>query len=132
MGEVHDILAARGKQAALDGGLSRNVVETATTYMGNEEGGIGFLYSGWCQAALPHKRTPDDQPWRVDVERISLLIEPGRRMEPGRTVLARKIHRGCLLAYRNESSSTSGCAGMTYRGHCEQWSVGRNRFAAGG
>jgi Plasmid encoded RepA protein len=87
MGEVHDILAARGKQAALDGGLSRNVVETATTYMGNEEGGIGFLYSGWCQAALPHKRTPDDQPWRVDVERISLLVEPGRRMEPGRTVL---------------------------------------------
>jgi hypothetical protein len=42
---VHDILTARGKQAALDVGLSRDVVETATAYLSNEEGGIGFLYS---------------------------------------------------------------------------------------
>jgi hypothetical protein len=86
MGEVHDILTARGKQAALKGGLSREVVETAVAYMGNEEGGVGFLYSGWCQSALPHKRIADDQHWLVQHDRISLLVEPGKRIGPGATV----------------------------------------------
>ena len=85
MGEVHDILTARGKQAALAGGLSRDVVEAAATYLGNEESGIGFLYSGWCQSALPHKRIADDQPWLVQHDRMSLLVEPGRRIESNAT-----------------------------------------------
>lgn len=84
MGEVHDILAARGKRAALEGGHERNVVEAAATFLGNEETGIGFLYSGWCQAALPHKRIADDQRWQVDGDRISLMIEPGARMQQGK------------------------------------------------
>ena len=86
MGEVHDILTARGKQAALEGGLDRNVVETAATYMSNEESGVGFLYSGWCQSALPHKRQPDDSIWQIEGERISLLVEPGARVEGGKPV----------------------------------------------
>jgi hypothetical protein len=84
MGQVHDILTAQGKQAALEGGLSRDVIEAAASYMGDETGGIGFLYSGWCQSALPHKKLLDDQKWQVDGERISLLVEPGSRIEPGR------------------------------------------------
>ena len=84
MGEVHDILAARGKQAALDVGLTRDLVDAAATYLGNEESGVGFLYSGWCQSALPHKRIADDQRWQVDGDRISLLVEPGSRFERGK------------------------------------------------
>ncbi|MGB7548025.1 MAG: replication protein RepA [Terracidiphilus sp.] len=86
MGEIHDILAAKGKLAALEGGHHRNVVEAAAAYMGNEESGTGFLYSGWCQSALPHKRQPDDMVWRFDSDRVSLLVEPGARIEGNGTV----------------------------------------------
>lgn len=85
MGQVHDFLTANGKQAALEGGHSRDIVEAATSYMGDEAGGIGFLYSGWCQSALPHKRIDDDAVWRVDGERVSLLVEPGSRFGPNGT-----------------------------------------------
>jgi hypothetical protein len=47
--------------------------------MSDEEAGIGFLYSGWCQAALPHKRLADDAVWKVQTERVTLVVEPGRR-----------------------------------------------------
>src|SRR5271165_692315 len=82
MGDVHDILAAQGKQAALSGGLSRDVIEAAASYMGNEAGGIGFLYSGWCQSALPHKRLPDGQDWQVKTDQIGLIVEAGSRIGP--------------------------------------------------
>jgi Plasmid encoded RepA protein len=81
MGQVHDILEAEGKQAALRADIARQVVEAASLYMGDEEGGIGFLYSGWCQAALPHKRLPDDTSWEIKSERIALVVEPGRRRD---------------------------------------------------
>ena len=41
--------------------------------MADEETGIGFLYSGWCQAALPHRKLPNDQGWQLDVERVRLI-----------------------------------------------------------
>ncbi|WP_250265828.1 replication protein RepA [Rhodovastum atsumiense] len=77
MGQVHELLASRGRQAALESGLERGIVETAEAYLSNEEGGTNFLYSGWCQTALPHKRTQDDEIWRVDSGPISLIIQPG-------------------------------------------------------
>ena len=58
MGSVHDILEAKGRQAALQLDFDRQVVEAAASYMADEDGGIGFLYSGWCQGALPHRRLP--------------------------------------------------------------------------
>lgn len=83
MGTVHDILEARGKQGTLLlNGLDRREVETASAYMADEDAGIGFLYSGWCQAALPHRRLPDEQGWQVTGERITLLVEPGMRPDP--------------------------------------------------
>ena len=50
--------------------------------MGDEDGGIGFLYSGWCQAALPHKRLPDHMGWQIEGERLVLVVEPGMRPGP--------------------------------------------------
>ena len=50
--------------------------------MADEDGGIGFLYSGWCQAALPHKRLPDHEGWQIEGERVGLIVEPGMRMGP--------------------------------------------------
>jgi hypothetical protein len=81
MGTVHDLLEARGKTGALALALDfdRQVVEAAATYMADEDAGIGFLYSGWCQAALPHRRLDNDQGWQIDGERVRLIVEPGMR-----------------------------------------------------
>jgi hypothetical protein len=59
MGALHDIIEAKGKQAALLAEVDRRAVEAAATYMADEDNGIGLLYSGFCQAALPHKKLAD-------------------------------------------------------------------------
>jgi hypothetical protein len=79
MGTVHQLLEAHGKQAALQLDIDRRIVEVAHEYMADEEGGVGFVYSGFAQAALPHKRIPDDAVWQIQTERVMLLVEPGRR-----------------------------------------------------
>ena len=39
-------------------------------------------FSGWAQAALPHKRLEDDAAWQVTTDRVTLIVEPGRRPSP--------------------------------------------------
>ncbi len=79
MATVHDILEARGKAAALEAGLDRSVVEAATLYMSDEESAFSFVYSGWAQCALPHRKLADDAPWEISADRVRLVVEPGRR-----------------------------------------------------
>jgi Plasmid encoded RepA protein len=81
MGTVHQLINDGGRQGALNFGVERTEVEAAITYMADEEGGIGFLYSGWCQTALPHRRLPDTDGWQIETERTTLIVEPG--MRPG-------------------------------------------------
>jgi hypothetical protein len=81
MGHLHQVIGTKGKQGALDLGLDRREIEAAATYMSDEESGIGFLFSGWCQAALPHRRLPDNEGWQIESERVTLIVEPG--MKPG-------------------------------------------------
>jgi hypothetical protein len=79
VGTVHDLIEAKGRQAALCHDVDRRIVEAAAAYMADEDSGIGFVYSGWAQAALPHRRLKDDQTWQISSERVTLLLEPGRR-----------------------------------------------------
>ena len=79
MGTVHDLLEAHGKQVALNLDLDRATVEAASTYLADEDTSIGYLFSGWTQAALPHKKLADDQIWEIRTERVTLLVEPGRK-----------------------------------------------------
>lgn len=81
MGTVHQLIRDQGKQRALDFGVDRLEVEAAVAYMTDEDGGVGFLYSGWCQTALPHRRLPDGDGWQIQSERTTLIVEPG--MRPG-------------------------------------------------
>jgi hypothetical protein len=79
---VHKLIEELGRQGALKAAETegdRRAIEAAIAYMADEEAGIGFLYSGWCQAALPHKKLPDDAVWKVQTERVTLVVEPGRR-----------------------------------------------------
>lgn len=86
MAAVHKLIEDLGRQGALKAAESdadRRAIEVAIAYMQDEDAGIGFLYSGWCQAALPHKRLADDAVWKVQTERVTLVVEPGRRNMPG-------------------------------------------------
>lgn len=80
MGTVHQLLLDLGKEATLKTGADRVVVEAAAAYLASEETDIGFLYSGWAQAALPHKRLNDDALWQVRNDRVTLVVEPGVRV----------------------------------------------------
>jgi len=82
MGTVHQLIEQRGKQGALElAGVERQEIEAAATYMADEESGVGFLYSGWCQAALPHRKLPDAEGWQIQSERVTLVVEPGMRLK---------------------------------------------------
>ena len=70
MGAVHQLLLEFGREAALRSDHDRRVVEAAAAYLGAEDTEVGFLYSGWAQAALPHKRLPDDAFWQVKNDRV--------------------------------------------------------------
>jgi hypothetical protein len=82
MAEIHDLLTQHGKQS-LAGTTDRRAVEAAAAYMADEDATIGFIYSGWCQTALPHKRLGDGEGWQVRAESITLVIEPGMRSSQG-------------------------------------------------
>lgn len=79
MGAVHEFLGARGKAEALKAGLDRNVVEAASLYMSDEDGSLGFAFSGWAQCALPHRRLADETRWEIAGEKVRLVVEPGLR-----------------------------------------------------
>jgi Plasmid encoded RepA protein len=83
MGTVHTLLEASGKAGALQAGLERHIVEAAALYMGDEDGSLNFVYSGWAQCALPHRRLAEDQPWEITADRVRLVVEPGRRPSGG-------------------------------------------------
>jgi len=64
---------------ALRSELDRAVVEAAAGYLTSEDADIGYLFSCWAQAALPHRRLPDDAAWQVTTDRVTLIVQPGLR-----------------------------------------------------
>ncbi len=80
MAKVHKALRELGRQGALlfaDTAVDRKALEAASNYLSDEESAIGFLFSGWCQTALPHKRLGDDEIWSLETDYVKLMIEPG-------------------------------------------------------
>lgn len=87
MGAVHDLLEARGKHVARElseGRRGARVVEAAAGWASDEDIGTGYMYSGWCQTALPHRRPADNATiWKLETDSMTLLVEPGIRVIPG-------------------------------------------------
>ena len=80
MGEIHDRIEKHGRQGALafaDSASDRQALEAAFSFMSAEDPKTGFLFSGWCQTALPHRRLPDDKVWVLTTDYVRLMIEPG-------------------------------------------------------
>lgn len=82
MANVHRLLLQAGKEATLKTEANRAVVEAAAGYLSSEDTDIGYLFSGWAQAALPHRRLPDDAAWQVTTDRVTLIVQPGLRPGP--------------------------------------------------
>jgi len=135
MGMVHDIIEAKGRQAALRYDFDRVVIEAASAYMADEDGGIGFLHSGWCQAALPHRRLPDDKGWQVDGDHYCLIVEPGMRRGPG----GQPFHVGVpfgsrarlILIYLQSEALRTGCREVMLGKSLREW-LERMKISIGG
>lgn len=79
MGEIHKLLTEHGKAKVVQMDFDRRVIDAATHYMGIEDSEIGFLYSGWAQSALPHKKLADEASWQVRTDYVTLIVQPGLR-----------------------------------------------------
>jgi len=82
MGEIHKLLTEHGKAKVVQMDLDRRVIDAAAHYMGIEDSEIGFLYSGWAQSALPHKKLADEASWQVRTDYVTLIVQPGLRAAP--------------------------------------------------
>lgn len=136
MGTVHDLLEAKGKQAALDAGIERQVVEAAAQYMADEDNALGFAYSGWAQCALPHKRLSDDATWGISAERIKLMVEPGRRPIGDGTDsefigVPFGSHARLILLYLQTEALRTGRREVELGGSLREW-LGRIGVSVGG
>jgi Plasmid encoded RepA protein len=111
--EVHDLLLTHGKEVALRHDVSRAVVEAAAAYLSSEETDIGYLFSGWAQAALPHRRLPDDAAWQVTTDRVTLIVQPGLRPSPTGTPVSVGVPYGSrarlILLYLQTEAVRANC-----------------------
>ena len=78
MGSLHSLIEEKGRLEAMrEGSFARREIEAASAYMAREGTGVEFIYSGLCQAALPHRRLPDGKGWQIISDHITLIVEPG-------------------------------------------------------
>ena len=85
MGTLHKLVLDVGREEALrrvDTG-DQHLVRIAADVLTDETNDIGVTYSGFCQAALPHKKLPTNEAWVRRNEHITLMVEPGRLLRPG-------------------------------------------------
>jgi Plasmid encoded RepA protein len=84
MGNVHNLVLEQGAAVArtfAPGRRGARVVEAASRWLSDEDITTGFVYSGWCQTGLPHKRpAAENLVWKVQTDSLTLLVEPGFRV----------------------------------------------------
>jgi Plasmid encoded RepA protein len=102
---VHDLIEAKGRKGAKDlvvfaarepgrnapidilaGRRGPRIIEAAATHMSDEtspEKAVrSHVYSAWCHAGMPHKKPREDTAnWRIETDYVTLLIEPGTRVQ---------------------------------------------------
>ncbi len=79
MAEIHQLIIQHGRDRAreLVPREQRPLVDAAAAVLADESRAMGITYSGFCLTALPHKRLADDQTWRRDGHRVTLVVQPG-------------------------------------------------------
>ena len=87
MGDIHKLILNVGVKPArqLVRTKRKRLVDLVGRLFAEESEEVGFSYSGLCLAALPHRRQPDDKPWKLETPRVTLLIEPCFEVKHGLT-----------------------------------------------
>jgi len=84
---------------ALAGRAGRRIAETASASLTREiEGGaeVGYSYSAWCLAGLPHReRSPGDE-WLIKTDYARLLVRPGMRVRDDDSIESLAVPSGTL------------------------------------
>jgi len=113
MAKVHSLLLEHGKEQVLRSEVDRAVVEAAAGYLSSDDSDIGYLFSGWAQAALPHRRLADDAAWQVTTDRVTLIVQPGLRPAPGGTPVSVGVPYGSrarlILLYLQTEAIRTNC-----------------------
>ena len=68
---------------ALAGRSGRSIADVASAALirGLEGAGeVGYSYSAWCLAGLPHRDTPEGASWLIETDFARLLVRPGSRL----------------------------------------------------
>lgn len=80
MGELHQLILTHGRQEArnLIEPKRASIVDVAASVLEEESRSLGITYSGFCLTSLPHRRLPNEESWRRDQGRVTLLLEPGQ------------------------------------------------------
>ncbi len=139
MGRVHDLLEVKGRQATRDlieGRRGPRIVEAAAGWASDEDMGTGYMYSGWCQTALPHKRPTDDAAiWKLETDSMTLLVEPGVRVEPGKDPVHVGVPFGAIarliLIYLQSEALRTGSRDVELGGSLRAF-LGRLGISVGG
>jgi hypothetical protein len=87
VGSIHKLIDEYGKLLAIEHVPVRRPhrpVEAASATMLDEMAGevSNFIYSGWCHAALPHRKLDDAVKWQIETGYITLVVEPGTTLRP--------------------------------------------------
>lgn len=87
--EVHRLVLVYGRDRAreLVDAKTRPLIDIAAEVLADDTQRIGISYTGFCLTALPHKKLPDDQAWEKKGHKVTLLVEPGRLKQAGKTRL---------------------------------------------
>ncbi|MEK0084881.1 replication protein RepA [Benzoatithermus flavus] len=113
--KLHDLVLQHGRDAAreLVPSEQRHLVDLAAAVLGDEKLSLAYLYSGFAMTGLPHRRlASDDQVWKRDNGRFSLIVEPGvvldERGEPVRYGVPYGSRARLILLYlQSEAIRTS-------------------------
>jgi hypothetical protein len=69
---------------ALAGRMGRQIADTAAGSMIRDLEGtteVGYSYSAWCLAGLPHRDQPAGKNWLIETDFARLLVRPGVRLK---------------------------------------------------
>lgn len=79
MGEIHQLILQHGRDRAREmvPREQKPLVDAAASVLADESRAMGITYSGFCLTALPHKRLSDEQTWRRDGHKVTLVVQPG-------------------------------------------------------
>jgi Plasmid encoded RepA protein len=89
----------RSLPRALAGRSGRQIADSASAALirGLEGAGeIGYSYSAWCLAGLPHRDTPPGTSWLIETDFARLLVRPGVRLRDDNSEEFLRVPSGSL------------------------------------